>query len=236
MSEHSQFYMTMTVFPRKLTEERNNIYMFIYIYILTDIDTLQGADLLVILGVYTLRWKRNLALGKFKGIIFNWRELRLCLWSCKTLGFLCLLQCFPWRPCRKMNKAEVQRSVALEREAALTTLLSIGSPELLQKVRCAVALPTQRTSFEGSRGFGVTLHAAAGRLQPRGVVLPQDSCLFPLKQDIERWWVPEGSGVRTLGLYGRQHSRTWVLQAFSSLLCHPAGNRARRRLRKQSAA
>lgn len=101
------------------------------------------------------------------------------------------------------------------------TTLSFGSPKRLHRDRYAIALPMQRTSFEGSGGFGVTLDAVASRLQPQRIVLPQEqSCLFPLEQNIEGWGVPNGRGVRTLGLYGQLHSPSEVLQSLSPLLCH----------------
>lgn len=127
--------------------------------------------------------KMELGLGTFKGIIFNWRWLHLCLWSHKTLGFLCLPLVFPGDSVGKWTKQKCRNLWLLWRQRQPRVWHGKGEPTFFPPSGIQSSfmgtekqlLPTQRTSFGGFGGFvsfGVTLGAAAGRLQPQRVVLP----------------------------------------------------------------
>lgn len=123
--------------------------------------------------------------------------------------------CFPWRLCRKMNKAEMQKSVAtLETETAscmawerrANILLSIRSPKLLHR---------DRKLLLQHREHPLELWGCSGCCcWPQRVVLPLKQgqnilWLFCLKQGVEEWGVP-GDALSTQG-------PSWVPGA---LLCH----------------
>lgn len=119
--------------------------------------------------------KMELALGTFKWIIFNWRWLHLCLWSHKTLGFLCLPLVFPGDCIGKWTKQKCRNLWLLWRQRQPRVWHGKGEPTFFfpSGVQSSftetekLLLPTQRPSLGG---FGVTLGAAAGRLQPQRVV------------------------------------------------------------------
>lgn len=112
--------------------------------------------------------------------------------------------CFPWRLCRKMNKAEMQKSVAtLETETAscmawertANILLSIRSPKLLHR---------DRKLLLQHREHPLGLWGCSGCCcWPQRVVLPLKQgqnilWLFCLKQGMEEWGVP-GDALSTQG-------------------------------------
>lgn len=124
--------------------------------------------------------------------------------------------CFPWRQRRKMNKAEMQKSVAtLETEAAscmawerrANILLSIRSPKLLHRDRKAAA-NTENIFWRlwglwGHPGCCCWQVAAPESCSDIKIGAEHPLCLFPLKGGIEEWGVPNYGTSRALGIHGQ---------------------------------
>lgn len=137
--------------------------------------------------------------------------------------------CFPWRQRRKMNKAEMQKSVAtLETEAAscmawerrANILLSIRSPKFLHSHRKAVAANTENIFWGlwGHPGCCCWQVAAPESCSAIKTEAEHPLCLFPLKGGIEEWGVPNDGTSRALGIH-RPLLSAWC----SPLPCRDAG-------------
>lgn len=136
--------------------------------------------------------KMGLGPGTFKGIIFNWRWLHLCLWSHKMLGFLCLPLVFPggcvgkWtkQKCRNLWLLWRQRQPRVRREKGEPTFFFPSGVQSSFVKTEKLLLPTQRTSSGGLGSPWVLLlagysprelfcHKSRGRTSP--LLIPSET-------------------------------------------------------------
>lgn len=170
--------------------------------------------------------KMGLGPGTFKGIIFNWRWLHLCLWSRKMLGFLCLPLVFPggcvgkWtkQKCRNLWLLWRQRQPRVRREKGEPTFFFPSGVQSSFVKTEKLLLPTQRTSWGlwGHPGCCCWQVTAPESCSATRTGAEHPLCSFPLKQDIEEWGVPNDGSCRAFGIHSPVHSPSWVPGA---LLC-----------------